>query len=86
MNVSQSALVTLAKAAKRIKEIREAERLEDSFYEFVKAAWHVFDPADFVGNYLMILAEESFVEDPDAPVEKYVPGRKRLVIDAALDR
>jgi len=51
MNVSQSALVTLAKAAKRIKEIREAERLEDSFYEFVKAAWHVFDPADFVGNW-----------------------------------
>jgi predicted phage terminase large subunit-like protein len=51
MNVSQSALVTLAKAARRIKEIREAERLEDSFYEFVKAAWHVFDPADFVGNW-----------------------------------
>jgi predicted phage terminase large subunit-like protein len=51
MNVSQSALVTLAKAARRIKEIREAERLEDSFYEFVKAAWPVFDPADFVGNW-----------------------------------
>jgi len=39
--VSQQSLVTLAKAAKRIREIQEAEKLEDSFYEFCKAAWQV---------------------------------------------
>jgi predicted phage terminase large subunit-like protein len=51
MSISQHALVTLAKAAQRLKELKEAERLEDSFYEFVKGAWHVFDPSDFVGNW-----------------------------------
>jgi predicted phage terminase large subunit-like protein len=35
----------------RIAEMREAEKLEDSFYEFVKAAWAQFDPADFVDNW-----------------------------------
>ncbi len=48
---AQQSLVLLAQAAKRLKELKEAERLEDSFYEFVKAAWHVFDPAEFVDNW-----------------------------------
>jgi len=51
MTVSQQSLVTLAKAAKRIKEIQDAERLEDSFYEFCKAAWQWVDPAEFVDNW-----------------------------------
>lgn len=51
MTVNQQALGTLLKAARRIKEINEAQRLEDSFYEFVKAAWSQFDPADFVDNW-----------------------------------
>ncbi len=37
--------------AKRIKLMREAELLEDSFYEFVKAAWPNFDPAEFSENW-----------------------------------
>lgn len=44
-------LVRLAQAAQRIQELEEAERCEKSFYEFVKAAWPHFDPADFVGNW-----------------------------------
>lgn len=32
-------------------ELRETERLEDSFFEFVKAAWQFFDPAEFVENW-----------------------------------
>jgi len=51
MTLSRTALVTLAGAARRLKEIEEAKRLEDSFYEFVKAAWPHFDPSDFVGNW-----------------------------------
>ena len=51
MTLSRTALVTLAGAARRLKEIEEAKRLEDSFYEFVKAAWHVFDPAEFSDNW-----------------------------------
>ncbi len=45
------ALLTVAKATRRLKEIAEAERLENSLYEFVKAAWVHFDPSDFVGNW-----------------------------------
>ena len=30
---------------------REVERLEGSFYEFTKAAWSQFDPAEFVDNW-----------------------------------
>jgi predicted phage terminase large subunit-like protein len=30
---------------------REVERLEASFYEFTKAAWSQFDPAEFVDNW-----------------------------------
>jgi phage terminase large subunit-like protein len=51
MSISKQALVTLVGAARRLKEIEEARRLEDSFYEFVKSAWHVFDPAEFVDNW-----------------------------------
>jgi predicted phage terminase large subunit-like protein len=46
-----SALNTVLKANRRLKEIAEAERLEGSLYEFVKAAWQHFDPSDFVGNW-----------------------------------
>lgn len=31
--------------------LRETERLEGSFYEFVKGAWPHFDPAEFVDNW-----------------------------------
>jgi predicted phage terminase large subunit-like protein len=35
----------------RLKEVRETQKLENSFFEFVKAAWPFFDPADFVENW-----------------------------------
>lgn len=41
----------ILEGAKRIKLMREAEFLEDSFYEFVKAAWPQFDPAEFSENW-----------------------------------
>src|SRR5215475_10547213 len=41
----------LAAAIARIKIIKDAEKLENSFYEFVKAAWPQFDPATFVENW-----------------------------------
>jgi predicted phage terminase large subunit-like protein len=41
----------LANALKQAKINVEAERLEDSFYEFVKNAWSVVDPAEFVDNW-----------------------------------
>lgn len=44
-------LVQLARAAKRIKEIEETQKLEDSLYEFFKGAWPNFDPAPFVDNW-----------------------------------
>jgi predicted phage terminase large subunit-like protein len=51
MSATQHQLVRTLQAAKRIKEIQEAEKLEDSFYEFLKGAWPQFDPADFVDNW-----------------------------------
>ncbi len=44
-------MVRALEAFSRVKEIREAKRLEQSFYEFVKAAWPQVDPADFVDNW-----------------------------------
>jgi predicted phage terminase large subunit-like protein len=44
-------LVMVLEANKRLKEIRDAERLEGSFYEFCKAAWTFVDPAEFVDNW-----------------------------------
>ena len=41
----------IAKAMKRISDIGEAKRLEASLFEFVKAAWHVFDPSEFEENW-----------------------------------
>lgn len=38
-------------ALKRAAQLREAERLENSFYEFCKAAWPFVDPAEFVDNW-----------------------------------
>jgi len=49
--LNQSEITVFASAAKRIHEIREAKRLEESLFEFVKAAWHVFDPAPFEENW-----------------------------------
>lgn len=69
MSVSRQALVTLASAARRIKEIQEAERLEASFYEFVKAAWHVFDPAEFVGNWHL----EDLCDHMEAVARGHIP-------------
>lgn len=43
--------VLLAKAARRIKEIQEAEACELSLAEFYQRAWPTFDPADFVDNW-----------------------------------
>jgi predicted phage terminase large subunit-like protein len=51
MNFSERDLLRIVGAKKRIKVMQEAKRLEDSFYEFLKASWHVFDPADFVDNW-----------------------------------
>jgi len=47
----KNTLIRLAQAARRLKEIEETQKLEDSLYEFVKAAWPFFDPADFVENW-----------------------------------
>jgi predicted phage terminase large subunit-like protein len=41
----------ILEAGRAMKKLQEAERLEDSFYEFLKAAWPQFDPADFVDNW-----------------------------------
>jgi predicted phage terminase large subunit-like protein len=51
MTIDQTALLRVIAAKRRIEEIREAERLEDSFYEFCKAAWPVVDPAEFSDNW-----------------------------------
>ena len=39
------------RALQKVKELGEAKRLEDSFYEFFKAAWPQFDPAPFIDNW-----------------------------------
>jgi len=49
LNPSETAV--MANAWKRIVAIGEAKRLEESLFEFVKAAWHVFDPAEFEENW-----------------------------------
>ena len=51
MTIDQTALLRVIAAKRRIQEIREAERLEESFYEFCKAAWPIVDPADFSDNW-----------------------------------
>ena len=51
MTLNPSQAVMFARAVRRAQDIEEAERLEDSLYEFVKAAWTSFDPADFAGNW-----------------------------------
>ena len=49
--LTQTDAVKLLNAKKRINMIREAERLEDSFYDFVREALPQIDPADFVDNW-----------------------------------
>ena len=44
-------MIALLNYGKLYQDAIEAKRLEDSFYEFVKAAWPHFDPADFCGNW-----------------------------------
>jgi predicted phage terminase large subunit-like protein len=51
MTIDQTALLGMLSAKRRIEEMREAIRLEDSFYEFCKAAWPVVDPAEFSDNW-----------------------------------
>jgi predicted phage terminase large subunit-like protein len=51
MTIDQTALWQVIAAKRRIKQIREAEKLENSFYEFCKAAWSVVDPAEFSDNW-----------------------------------
>ena len=41
----------LLKSWEAAARISETERLEANFYEFTKAAWSSFDPADFVDNW-----------------------------------
>jgi len=41
----------LLKSWEAAARITETERLEANFYEFTKAAWSSFDPADFVDNW-----------------------------------
>lgn len=47
---------------------REVARLEGSFYEFVKAAWPHFDPADFVDNWHL----EDICDHMQAVAEGYI--------------
>lgn len=47
----QDAAAFWANTIKRLREIDEAEKLEESFYEFVKAAWPQVDTADFTDNW-----------------------------------
>jgi predicted phage terminase large subunit-like protein len=49
MSVAQA--IRVFEFIKQAKLAEEALRLEDSFYEFLKAAWPQFDPADFVDNW-----------------------------------
>ncbi len=50
-NLDPKGLRTLQNAATRLTEQAEIKRLEDSFYEFVKAAWSWFDTAPFCDNW-----------------------------------
>ena len=43
--------IDLLAAANTLAARREAQPLEDSFYEFCKAAWPFVDPAEFVDNW-----------------------------------
>ena len=49
--MSHQAAVIFAGAQKRIAELKEAEKLEDSFYEFCKLAWPWVFPDIFVDNW-----------------------------------
>lgn len=47
----------------------EAQRLEDSFYEFCKAAWRWVDPAEFVDNWHL----EDICSHMEAVARGYIP-------------
>lgn len=52
MTISQHELAQAFDGAlRRTQDLLEAKRLEASFYEFVKAAWPNFDPAEFSDNW-----------------------------------
>src|SRR5882672_8201803 len=44
-------VATGIKVFQAVERMKEAEKLEDSFYEFCKAAWQWVDPAEFVDNW-----------------------------------
>jgi predicted phage terminase large subunit-like protein len=50
MNKDEAARYFMS-ALKEARLHQEIERLEDSFYEFAKAAWPIVDPADFADNW-----------------------------------
>lgn len=66
---NKQTLVRLAQAAKRIKEIEERERCEQSFYEFLKCAWPHFDPAPFSENWHL----KDICEHLEAVARGYIP-------------
>jgi|GEM_PF-1342789 len=74
MGMTPAQAAVFARALKRGREIQEAERCEASLYEFVKAAWHVFDPAEFVGNWHL----EDICEHLEAVARGNIP---RLLIN-----
>jgi predicted phage terminase large subunit-like protein len=67
--MSQQTLVRALQAARRIKEIKDAEKLEESFYEFCKAAWPIIDPAEFVPNWHL----EDICHHMEAVAHGYIP-------------
>lgn len=50
-SLGQKQAIFWSRAAKRLQELEDTERFENSLYEFVKGAWPFFDPADFVENW-----------------------------------
>ena len=67
--MSQQALVRILEANKRLKEILDAEKLEASFYAFVKAAWPYVDPAEFSDNWHL----EDICNHMEAVARGYIP-------------
>jgi predicted phage terminase large subunit-like protein len=67
--MTHQALIRVLGAARRIKEIQDAERLEASFYEFFRDAWPQFDPADFVDNWHL----EDICNHMEAVARGYIP-------------
>jgi predicted phage terminase large subunit-like protein len=67
--IDKNVLIRFAQAAKRIKEIEDAKKFEESLYEFVKAAWPNFDPAEFSDNWHL----KDICDHLEAVARGYIP-------------